>query len=308
MRTWLTEHRFAFLEVFARLRRQPLSAVLNILVVGVAMALPLFGYTVLSDLQPITGRLASDPEISVFMTLDATRSDAQALGNAVREFPGVAELRFVPRESALADLKQRPGMDAILSALSQNPLPDAWIVRIAPPTASTPQDVIALQNSIADRIRRLGKVEHVHMDSQWVERVEALLDFLRLGLALLATALAAAVIAVIFNTVRLQVLTQRDEIEVSSLFGATNRFIRRPFYYVGALEGVAGGLLALALVYFSLVPLNDALLNFARLYGSQFQLAPPTLNEAAGFLGIAAILGWFASVLSVGRHLTQARS
>jgi cell division transport system permease protein len=307
MKSWITEHRFAFFEVFARLGRQPLSAFLNVLVVGVALALPLFGYTVLSDLQPVTGRLASDPEISVFMTLDASRADAQTAGDALRLITGVTELRFVPRETALAELKQRPGMDAILSALSQNPLPDAWIVRVAPPSGSTAQDVVALQNQIGRQIQRIAKVDHVQVDSQWVERVEALLGFLRLSLVILACTLAAAVIAVIFNTVRLQVLTQRDEIEVSSLFGATNRFIRRPFYYVGAIEGIAGGLLSLALVYISLYPLNQALSDVARLYGSEFQLAPPAPSDALAFLGIAALLGWVAAVLSVGRHLNQVR-
>jgi cell division transport system permease protein len=308
MKTWLTEHRFAFFEVFARLKRQPLSAFLNVLVVGVALALPLFGYTVLSDLQPITGRLASDPELSVFMTLDAGRADAQAVGAALRAMPGVSDARFVAREDALTDLKQRPGMEAILGALTQNPLPDAWVVRLAAPESSTPRDVVALQDHLAAQMRRLPKVDHVQVDSQWVERVEALLGLLRLGLVILALTLAVAVIAVIFNTVRLQVLTQRDEIEVSTLFGATNRFIRRPFYYVGAIEGIAGGLLSLALVYLALVPLNQSLADFAKLYGSSFQLAAPGPSDALSFLGIAAFLGWIAAVLSVGRHLSQVRS
>jgi cell division transport system permease protein len=308
MRTWLAEHRFAFLEVFARLGRQPLSAVLNVLVVGVALALPLFGYTVLADLQPVTGRLASDPEISVFMTVAASRAEADAVGDALRHMSSVVEVRFVPREIALAELRQRPGMDAILSALNQNPLPDAWIVRLAPLPGASPRDVVGLQGRLAAQIGQLPKVEHVQIDSQWVERIEAFLGFLRLGLAILAATLALAVVAVIFNTVRLQVLTQREEIEVASLFGATRRFIRRPFYYVGALEGVVGGSLSLALVSLSLLPLNRSLLDFAHLYGSEFQLAPPPLVDSLAFLALAALLGWFAAVLSVGRHLSQPRT
>ena len=55
-------------------------------------------------------------------------------------------------------------------------------------------------------------------------------------------------IAVIFNTIRLQVMTQREEIEVSKLIGATDAFIRRPFYYQGLVQGLAGGMVALLVV------------------------------------------------------------
>lgn len=267
------------------------------------MALPLFGYTVLTDVSPITGRLASDPELSVFMKLDATASESQAVGAELRARPGVADVQFVSRDVALSELKTRPGMEAIVGALNQNPLPDAWIVRITPDPRSSPKDVVALSERLATEIRNQPKVDHVQVDSQWVERVEALLAFLRLGLAILAVTLAAAVIAIILNTVRLSVLTQREEIEVATLIGATHRFVRRPFYYAGALEGVAGGILALALVYASLVPLNRGLLDFAHLYGSSFQLAGPGALDTAIFLAIGAALGWIAAVLSVGRHM-----
>ena len=56
--------------------------------------------------------------------------------------------------------------------------------------------------------------------------------------------LAFALVAVTFNTIRLQVLTQREEVEVIKLIGATDAFIRRPFLYYGALQGAAGGVVA----------------------------------------------------------------
>ena len=127
--------------------------------------------------------------------------------------------------------------------------------------------------------------------------------FLRLALLLVAVALSAAVVTVIFNTIRLQVLTHRDEIEVSQLIGATNRFIRLPFYYAGALQGCAGGLIALVAVALALIPLNDAAGQFARLYSSSFRFAMPDLDDVVLFLIGSALLGWLGALLSVSRHL-----
>lgn len=306
MKTWLMEHRFALLETFARIKRQPSSSLLNVIVVSVALALPFFGYIVLADLEPVTGRLAGDPEISVFLRIDTPRADAHALGGLLRGLPGVASADFVSRETALQDLRGRPGMQSVLALLKQNPLPDAWIVHMRRDPLA-PGAIVAAQERLAARIRTMGGVEYVQIDSAWVQRLDAFIRFLRLGLLVLATTLGFAVIAIIFNTIRMQVLTQREEIEVSRLIGATPRFIRRPFYYVGALQGFAGGVLALGWIALALLPLNQGLGDFAKLSGSDFRFTLAPMDRTIAFLGLAALLGWLAALLSVGRHLNAPR-
>jgi len=128
----------------------------------------------------------------------------------------------------------------------------------------------------------------------------------RLGRAsvwLLAGLLAAALVAVTFNTIRLQILTQREEIEISKLLGATDAFVGRPFYYAGLLQGLAGGAIALALVYTSLALLNHEMAPLAATYGSDFRLAFLGRGDAAAVLALAGILGWLGAHLSIGRHL-----
>jgi cell division transport system permease protein len=115
------------------------------------------------------------------------------------------------------------------------------------------------------------------------------------------------VIAVVFNTIRLQVLTQREEIAVSKLLGATDNFIHRPFYYTGALLGLCAGAVALGAVTLALHPLNGAIAEFARLYASEFQLAPLGPLEVAGLLALSAGLGLIGALLSVQRHLARMR-
>ncbi len=300
MNTWLTEHRFAISSAWERIKHQPWSLLLNVLVVGIALSLPLLGYTLLKNLQPLAGQLAKNPEISVFMSLNASRAEASALGPKLDALENVANARFVPREQALDRLKQQAGVGEMVGLLNQNPLPDAWVLQIKPDTPA------AAQETLANRLKSLPKVDHVQIDSIWVRRTEALARVLQLGLTILATALGAAVVTVIFNTIRLQVLTQRDEIELAKLVGATNRYVRRPFYYLGTLQGLVGGAFALALVGGVLMPLNGALGDFARLYASDFQFRLPALEQISLFLLGAAGLGWMGAMLSTHRHLSQA--
>src|SRR5213075_2048941 len=108
-------------------------------------------------------------------------------------------------------------------------------------------------------LARLPGVAHVQADALWARRLASVARVARVGLWLLAGLLGVALVAVTFNTIRLQILTQRDEIEVAKLIGATDAFISRPFYYAGFLQGLAGGAVALLVVAVSLVLVNREL-------------------------------------------------
>ena len=97
-------------------------------------------------------------------------------------------------------------------------------------------------------LRKLPRVEHVQLDSAWVQRLDALLRLGRTAVVLLASLLGVGLMAITFNAIRLQVLTSRAEIEVSRLLGATDAFIRRPYYWFGTLQGLLGGVIAWAIV------------------------------------------------------------
>jgi cell division transport system permease protein len=160
-------------------------------------------------------------------------------------------------------------------------------------------------DDIARQLGALPGVDSVQVDSAWVKRLAALLNVLRLVLLLLAVTLGMVVIAVVFNTIRLQVMTQREEIAACKLLGATDNFIQKPFYYTGALLGLCAGAVALGAVALSLQPLNAAIAEFARLYASEFQLTVLPPLGIAGLLAISAGLGLVGAMLSVQRHLSR---
>lgn len=302
MTNWFRQHGFALGAALVHVRRAPGSFLFNILVVAIALALPFMGVTLLDNVRPLSEQMSVDPEISLFVKQDVPREQAAALATPLRELAREAKIIFVPREKALDNLKDKSGLSDVLATLGDNPLPDSYIVKLdAFRTAATGLDVDVL----AEQLRLLPGVESVQIDSAWVKRLAALINILKLALMLLAATLGTVVVAVVFNTIRLQVLTQREEILVSKLIGATDTFIHRPFYYTGALLGLCAGGLALGGVALALGPLNTAIAEFARLYASEFRLAPLSALPAAGLLALSAGLGLAGASLSVQRHLAR---
>ena len=283
MSAWLRQHAQAFSQGLRKL------SLLNALVIGVALSLPAAGYALLESLRPAGARLALEPRISLFLTPQARRADAEALGARLRADRRIDSVRFVPREEALKDMSAVQGLSDVIGALGRNPLPDAFVV-------TSRQD-------IAGELGKLPGVAHVQADAVWARRLAAAGAIAEVALGVLATLLGAALVAVTFNTIRLQILTQRDEIEVSKLLGATDAFIGRPFYYLGLLQGLVGGVLALAIVAAALALLNSEVRALADSYGSNFRFAFLPLSDALLVVLLAGGLGWLGAQLSVGRHL-----
>jgi len=149
------------------------------------------------------------------------------------------------------------------------------------------------------------RVAHVQLDSAWVKRFDAFLRLGKLALWMLAGLFAAGLVAVTFNTIRLQVMAQSAEIEVARMIGATDGFIRRPFYYFGALQGALGGLLAAGLVVAALRLLAGPVGELAALYGGSFALQQPGGLAVAGLAALGAFLGWLGAQLSVSLSLRR---
>ena len=298
MMAWLRLHAMAFAATLARLARTPFASLLNVLVIGVALALPAGAYTLLLNLTDAARGVSSDPEISIFLALDVKKDDVTEIERRIKSQTGVARTTFKSRETAFAELKTSPALGDVLTALNQNPLPDAFILLLKS------SDAEALDRFAAGA-RAWPKVEHVQVDSLWVRRVAAALKVGRLSVLVLAALLCVALLAVTFNTIRLQILTQRDEIEVSKLLGATNGTIRRPFYYYGALLGLLGGAAAALMVWGAISVMNAGVSDLAQTYASNFSLHMLDAGDLATILGFSAALGWLGAWLSATQHLRE---
>jgi cell division transport system permease protein len=294
---WLRQHWQTFGLTLSRLAGNPIATLLNVMVIGVALTLPLGGYMLLQNLGGVTRQVTGNPQVSLFLALDAGKTDIAALEARLKQLPGVRAVRFISREQALEGLKRSGDMADVIAALHSNPLPDAFVLETGGGTAEL--------EKLETELKALPKIAHVQFDSAWVKRLESLLALGRTAVSILAALLAVGLVAITFNTIRLQILTQKDEIEVSSLIGATDAFIRRPFFYLGLIQGGLGAMAALAIVYLCMLILNRSILGLAQLYGSDFRMAFFDLPDCFALLTFAAGLGWLGAYVSVSKHLSN---
>ncbi len=292
---WLRHQRQALFAAQKRLLAQPVATSLAALAMGVAISLPSGLYLGLSTLSRLAGDLPTTPEISVFLDPDATPAERQAIASRLKR-PDIATARYVPKDEALAALSASQGLADITAGLPQNPLPDAWVVQ-ARTGSREPLE------RLAAGLGKLPGVAESHLDSQWADRLQAALTLGRAGVWLLAGLFAIALVAISGNVIRAQVLARRDEIQVSRLIGATDRYIRRPFLYLGALQGLLGGLAAVGVLAAGGAVLRPGVERLAVLYGSSFELHPPSALEVAAVLGLTTLFGWLGAWLSVSRSL-----
>jgi len=284
--------------VVRRIFSAPVSGLLNIIVIGIALSLPTGMYVLLMNAQDLVAQLSSTPQISLFMEATADKKDIETLRNKLEPHPAIISLEFIPRDQALEQLQQSTGLADVIGVLKENPLPNAFVIHPKPEQAQ------ALE-LLRTELSKLPKVKQAQLDSSWAYKLEAILKFGRVLVIILASLLSLALVSITFNTIRLQILTQREEIEVSKLIGATNAFIRRPFLYFGATQGLLGGIAAYLILTISLWLLNLQLETLSQLYASEFSLQPLTMADTLTLLLFSMYLGLMGSWLSVARHLSQ---
>ena len=298
MKAWLTLHIQVLMFTLCRFFGSPLASLLNITAIGITLSLPTGMYLVLKNVQSLAERETSTAQISVFLSADTSKEDIAYVDKQLKQHAGINRVKFISRDQALEQLKETTGLADVIGGMVQNPLPNAYIVY---PRVS---DAKAL-GVLRDELKKWPKFEYVQLDSAWAHKLEAMLKFGLLAVLILAILLGLAVVAVAFNTIRLQILTQRDEIEVSKLIGATDTFIRRPFLYFGLFQGLLGGGAAWLIVTISLYFLNGSLAELTPLYASGFTLHQSSLEDSLILLLLSAGLGWLGAWLSVDQLLRK---
>ena len=295
MNSWLARHGQALTLAMRRLGASPLSTALSLLAIGIALALPAAGQMLLANALQLARDTAPTPRISLFMALSADKRVIRDTEARLKGHPAIKSVQLLAREDTLKRMRASEGLADVIDALPANPFPDAFLVT---PADDRPEAM----DQLAEELRALPRVEHVQLDSDWARRLASLLRLGRTGVLLLMLLLGAGLVAVTFNTIRLQVLSGRAEIEVSRLLGATNAFIRRPFQYHGALLGLLGGTVAWLLVAGATLWLAAPVAEVARLYSSGFALQPLSSTDAIVLLAGAAALGWLGASLSLRQH------
>ena len=295
---WFSQRAQALKLVLRRFKTNKLSTLLICLAIGVTLALPSLLYAVLDSANGLANNVKSESKISVFLTLNHNDTTVENITTALRNEAQINSFKFVSKDDALKNLLASNVNKAVLNSLENNPLPDAFFIE----PKQLDNDSIA---SLKSTLSKLDGVEEVIVDGAWLKRLNALLALGQKALSIVAGLLAFALLAVIGNTIRMQILTQQAEIELSHLIGATKSFIRRPFLYAGALYGLLGGLFALLITFLAIFLFNQSLAPLAAEYQANFSLHLPNLAVCLVICALALWLGIIAAYLAVSKSLSH---
>ncbi|GMV55353.1 MAG: hypothetical protein AMXMBFR6_11580 [Betaproteobacteria bacterium] len=294
---WRALHR-----TFGSCRRRPLGTLAAIVVVGASLAVPIGLAWLIASVHAglsQTGREAVG-ELSVFLNPEASREDARRLVASLARDSEIRKVRLISKEDSARRLAADQDFAALLAALPENPLPDTLVVLPRDPSP-------ARSAALAARLGRMNGVAQVRHEGDWQNRLETLLARLAEAGWALSAALALGVGLIVGNTVRLELMHQRDEVAVLCRLGATNAYIRRPYLWFGALVGVAGGLLAAALLFAARTALRTPWQDIV----AGVMLTPHALAETNAWLValpalLGALLGWLGAAVAAGLHLARA--
>ncbi len=280
--------------------RQPAASIMTVGVLGLSITLPSTLYIMVKNTEKISAGWEQASEISLFLKENTSEASAQQLLTRLTTWPEIDTVTFIPADDALKEFQHLSGLGDAIAYLESNPLPD--VVLVAPVEKhATPQAA----QMLLDKLKQQREVDIGKLDIEWLERLYAVLDIVRDLVTLIGGLLFIAVVLIIGNTIRLNILNKRDEIMVMKLVGATDAFIHRPFLYTGFWYGLLGGLIAWVAVILILWWMDSSIQAFAALYQKDFAITGLSGSALFTMLGLSVLLGLIGSLISVQRHVRE---
>jgi cell division transport system permease protein len=298
--SWREHHGWSAGASLRRLASKPVGSLLTIAVMGLALALPLTFYLLLSNVQSLGEALGRNQVINVFLKTDQVAGNAQMLAKQVQQHDGVANVTLKTPDQGMDELSKMQGFSDSLHALDNNPLP--YVLEVQP------QDDISADaaSHLVDDLRNMQGVDVVQDSGTWRQRLDALLGVGDRAVMILAALFALAVLLVVGNTVRVDITSRAEEIGVLKLIGASRAFVRRPYLYAGIWYGLFSGILAVGLAVLIEFALVEPVEHLSQVYEGKLHVngLPPWL-----FLVVpvaAAFLGWVGARLVSAWQLRRA--
>ena len=289
---FLDQHRRSALHSLKDLLRNPTATLMTLLVIGITLALPASLLSLLQLSNSVAGSQPNIPSLSMFLKPGIPDEHALTLS---------ATLEQKTSGDAMQEFREYSGFGDALDALDENPLPHVLLLQI-----DSSIERGSLQTLI-EELRAMPETGTIDYDQGWIERLQAISLALRRVIEAIGLGLALAVMLIIGNTIRLEILHRKEEIDVSRLVGGSNAFIRRPFLYTGLAYGFFGALLAWMLVTLLLIVVSGPLERLAELYGASFSMAFFGIQALVILLPVGILLGLAGAWLAVSRHLSVIR-
>jgi cell division transport system permease protein len=293
----LFQHLQILVATLGRLYRRPVSTALTVSGIGVALAVPLTLYVLVVNLSAVFERWGEAPRLTIYLEKSASEDVLANLARDLEQDPRIEHVEVIGRRRGLEQLLMQESLVGLDAYIDENPLPD--VIEVFP--SGTPDS--AGYRNLAAELKMLDHVAEVQIDFVWVERLRAVTDLALKAIGVFWILLFAAVALVISNSVRLSLVTAKREIEVISLVGGSESFIRRPYLYQGTLQGIIGALVAVGIAASVFVVLSPTLERLLAAYLGVGEVRFARLSELARMVLVCAFFGWLASLVTIARFL-----
>jgi cell division transport system permease protein len=295
---YLLHHLQSLVFSLGKIYKAPATTVMTVAVIGITLSLPGGFYLFLKNIDAISGEFRSSTQISLYLDLKTSETQARALERNIAGMDDVAATRFISREQSLEEFRRDSGFGKSIDTLSSNPLPHTIVVE---PGAA---DTFAVRN-LLNQLQAMPEVAIAKLDTEWLERLYTIIDIARRSVAIITILFACAVLLIIGNTIRLDIQNRYQEIIVTKLIGATDAFIRRPFLYGGIWYGLLGGILSWLIVEIGYLAISGPLARLNLLYKSDMSLITFSFQDFIVLIASSTLLGLAGSWIAVARHLNQ---
>ena len=276
--------------------RQTVGTLLILAMLAMAMTLPLTLYLGVQSSQNVLNKLSETPKITVYLEPAATETDVDALKKMFTEDKRIKQATFISKEDGLEEMKNALDSQDIVSMLDDNPLPDSFVIT---PVSNAPDVVTTLKTEV----EQFPMVESSQMDSEWMKTLYQVNDFVQKVFWFLAITLSLAFVLVAHNTIRLQILTHKEEIEITKLLGAPSSFVRRPFLYQAAWQSVLSAAISLGLSTWIMRTTQPLVKQIFEPYGINLAWRGFTPQEMLIVLVGVCALGILGAWLASSQHL-----
>lgn len=298
MGTYITRHLQVLFATLGDFRRTPLTSLNTVLVIGITLLLPTMLFIVVKSAAQLSDSWQGQPQVSIFLQDDIDADEAQLIFNELKLHPAITLAEYISPDQALQEFKTISGLDFELDLLDENPLPASVVVM--PSAEYQPSDKLM---SLRDDLAKIEGIADIRLDLDWTDKFIAILHSVSRFAMALSVLLGIALTLIVSNTIKLLILNRRHEIEITKLVGGSDRFVRRPFLYFGAMFGIFGALTMLAMLALMAHYMAPNLAKLASLYNQESLLYRLNWSEIISLIGIGAGLGWLAARTAVARHL-----
>jgi cell division transport system permease protein len=303
-RAWLRRHSYSFFSSLGVLVQHKIGTLMTVLVLGMAMFLPLGLYITLTNLQGMDLRQDEWSAVTVFFKSGTTREEVKQVADALEKSLQPESVVVVSPDEGMADFRDASGFGESLDILEENPLP--WVMQVSPRQGSTEQ----VEERVAELtgfLQSIDSIEVTQFDYKWLQRLGRMMELGHAAVTVLILLFGLTVVVVVANTIRLDVASHTEEIEILALVGAGNAFVRQPFLYTGLWYGLMGGLLAMLLLGLAMLYLARPLGLLLETYGTVFSLHGLGGYKTLWVLLGGGFLGWLGAWISVQRYLRRLR-